>query len=885
VNWWRRLAGGKRLEQHLSAELSDHWERQVADNMRAGMNPDQARRQARLQFGGMEQVKEECRDARGTGWVESALQDLRFSLRMLRKSPGFTIAAVGTLALGIGATAAMFSVVRSVLLKPLSYHHPDRLVTLLHDGDAPVSPANFLDWKRLNHSFAAMGAASGWSASLTGWGRTEEIVGLQVTEGTMDMLGVASLIGRGFASDEFQPGKDRVVLLSFRLWQRRFGGDPGIVGRNLMLNGEPYLVTGIMPRGFQFTPFWITEAEMWSPLTMSGQADNRHTQVLRVMARLKPGVSLQQARSEMDTIWSQLARQYPDSNSGNIVRVDSLKEKVVGDIRRPLLALLGAVIFVLLIACTNIANLTLARATERRKEMAIRVAMGAGRRRLLQQVFTESLLLSILGGLFGLLLAWWGVGGLRSFLSASGDRIRSGLPRLQEVQLDASVVAWVAAVVVLAGILIGLAPAFRLGGGQGDALKESTRGSSASGRGLRLRGVLIVCELAISLVLLAGAGLLIRSFVQLRAIPTGFDPHNLLTMTVSVAGQPQYVGAAREAFYHQAVATVAALPGVAAASMVSHLPIGGDTWGTDVYAEGQPLPPPGEETNAHFRVSRPGYFSTMRIPIWRGRDFDEHDTLDAPRVVVINRKLAQLLWPAESAIGKRLTMNSPRERREWLTVAGVIGDIKQRDLVAAPGNELYLPFLQSKDFLESPQHHFAYMTLVVRTGIDPAGLARAVEDAVWRVNKDVAVSDIRTFDRILAVQLQEPRFEVMVLVFFAAFALILAAVGIYAVMAYSVTLRTHEIGIRMALGARKATVLWMIVRQGALLAVAGISIGMALALMLTRFLSGMLYGVTTTDGRTYLAVPFVLGAVVILASLLPARRAAGVDPMHALRCE
>ena len=613
MNWWRRLAGGKRLEQHLSAELSDHWERQVADNMRAGMNPDEARRQARLQFGGMEQAKEECRDARGTGWVESALQDLRFSLRMLRKSPGFTIAAVGTLALGIGATAALFSVVSGVLLKPLSYRDPDRLVTLLHDGDASVSPANFLDWKRQNHNFSAMGAAAGWSASLTGWGRTEEIVGLQVTEGTMDMLGVASLIGRGFASDEFQPGKDRAVLLSYRLWQRRFGGDPGMVGRKLMLNGEPYTVTGIMPRGFQFTPFWITEAEMWAPLTMSGQAANRHTQVLRVMAQLKPGVSLEQARSEMDTIWDELMRQYPDTDSGKVVRVDSLKEKVVGNIRRPLLALLGAVIFVLLIACTNIANLTLARATERRKEMAIRAAMGAGRWRLLQQVFTESILLSVFGGLFGLLLAWWGVSGLQSLLQA--DTGRAGLPRLQEVQLDGSVVAWVAAVVVVAAVLIGLAPAFRVGGGQDDALKESARGSSGSGRGLRLRGALIVSELAISLVLLAGAGLLIRSFVQLRGIPTGFDPHNLLTMTVSVAGQPQYAGAAREGFYRQAVGNVASLPGVHAASMVSHLPIGGDTWGTDVYAEGQPLPPPGEETNAHFRVSRPGYFSTMRIPI------------------------------------------------------------------------------------------------------------------------------------------------------------------------------------------------------------------------------------------------------------------------------
>jgi len=885
VNWWRRLTGGKRLEDDLSAELSDHWQHQVDDNLRAGMSLNEARRQARLQFGGMEQVKEECRDARGTGWVRSALQDLRFSLRMLRKSPGFTVAAVGTLALGIGANAAMFSVVRSVLLKPLGYRDPDSLVTILHRGDSPVAPADFLDWKRQNQSFMAMGAAAGWSASLTGWSRTEGIIGLQVTEGTMDMLGVAPLIGRSFTPDEFQAGKEHAVLLSYGLWQRRFGGDRGVVGRNLMLSGAPYLVTGVMPRGFQFTPFWITGAEMWSPLTLAGQATNRSAYMLRVLARLKPGVSLAQAGSEMDGIWSQLMSQYPDTDAGNIVRVDSLKEKVVGDIRRPLLALLGAVIFVLLIACTNIANLTLARASERRKEMAIRIAMGAGRRRLLQQVFTESALLSLIGGAFGLLLAWWGVGGLQSLLGASGDRVRGGLPRLQEVRLDGSVVAWIVVVVAVAGVLIGLAPAFRVGGGQGEALKEGARGSSP-GRGLRLRSVLIVAELAISLVLLAGAGLLMRSFVQLRGIQTGFDPHNLLTMTVSVAGQPQYVGAAREAFYRQVVESVKALPGVAASSMVNHLPIGGDTWSTDIWAEGRLLPPPGEQANTRFRVSRPGYFATMRIPLWRGRDFSGHDTLDTPLVVVINRKLAHLFWPEGDGIGKRISMNDPRGAHpEWLTVVGVIDDIRQDTLVEAPGNEMYLPFLQNKDFLQSPSHFESYMTLVVRTAIEPAGLARTVENAVWSLNQDAAVSDVRTFDHVLENQLREPRFEAMVLSFFAGFALILAAVGIYGVMAYSVTLRTHEIGIRMALGARKATVLWMIVRQSAVLAVAGISIGTGLALMLTRFLAGMLYGVTATDGPTYLVVPAVLGAVVILASLLPARRAAGVDPIRALRCE
>jgi predicted permease len=886
VNWWRRLFGGDRLEQHMSAELRDHWERQVAHNQRAGMDPEEARRQARLQFGGMEQVKEDCRDARGTGWVEAAMRDFRYTLRVLRKSPGFTLAAVGTLALGIGANAAMFSVVSGVLLKPLSYQDPDRLVTILHGGSNPLAPANFLDLKRQSQSFSAMTAAAGWSGTLSGRGRTEDIIGLQVTEGTMDMLGVPALHGRTFAADEFQTGKDHVVLLSYALWQRRFAGDTGIVGQKIILSNEAFVVVGVMPRDFRFTPFWVTGAEMWSPLDLSAQADSRRSQMLRVVARLKPGVSLTRAQSEIDGLWSRLVRDFPDANTGKVIRVESLKEKVVGDIRRPLEALLGAVVFVLLIACTNIANLTLARATERRKEMAIRVAMGAGRLRLLQQVFTESLVLSAMGGIAGLLLAWWGVGGLQNWLQSTGDRRHAGLPRLQDIQLDASVLAWVAVVVVVAAVLLGLAPALRIGrAGQSEALKESARGSSASGGGLRLRGVLIVTELAISLVLLAGAGLLIRSFVELRSIQTGFDPRNLLTMTVSIAGQSEYTGAAREAFYQQVVEKAAAVPGVAAASMVSHLPIGGDTWGQDVFAEGKPIPPAGQEANARYRVSRPGYFATMRIPIWQGRDFDQHDNLDAPRVAIINRKLADLLWPGDRAVGKRVTFNPASETHIWMTVVGVIDNIKQENLVAAPGNEIYLPFLQRKDFMESPLHHMSYLTLVVRTAIDPAGLERPVQNAVWSVNKDAAVSDVQTFDHVLAVQLRTPRFEAMVLVFFAAFSLILAAVGIYGVMAYSVTLRTHEIGIRMALGGRKATVVWMIVRQSAALAAAGIAIGMALALMLTRFLSGMLYGVTATDARTYIAVPLVLGAVVVLASLMPARRAAGVDPMRALRSE
>jgi predicted permease len=819
--------------------------------------------------------------------MQTLLQDLRYGIRMLLKQPGFTLIAVLTLALGIGANTAIFSIINGVLLRPLAYHEPERLVTLLQGGRSAVSAANFLDFRSGSQSFAQMAAAEAWGGTLSGNDRPEAISGLLMGDGLFELLGVQPLMGRTLQSDDYQPGKDHVLVLSHKLWQRVFGGDPQIVGRQITLSGESYAVIGVMPPQFQFPPFWFTRAEMWAPLDLRSRATIRRGNSLRIFARLKPGVGLEQAQTEMDVMSKQLALAYPEANTGLNIRVDQLNEKVVGNVRRALLVLMVAVGFVLLIACANVACLLLARAAARQKEAAVRVALGASRLRILRQLLTESLLLSLCGAAAGMLLAVWGVDWVTALLAGNTNSFNARLPRLSEIKIDAATLIYTFAVSLATGVLFGLAPA--LAASKPDlnqVLKESGRGM-ASGR-RRLRETLVVAELALALVLLIGAGLLMNSFVKLQAVDPGFNPRNLLTMTVSLAGASQYVGPAREVFYRQLTDRLTALPGVESASAINHLPLAGDTWGAPLTIEGRPLPPPGQEDSATFRVSRPGYFRTMGARLLAGRDFTERDTPDAPGVVVINETLARRHWPAEDSLGKRIRLPNLGAGNPWapqwqtMTVVGVLKDVKQNSWTDAPSNEIYLPFQQSRGFYAG---RFASMTVVVRTAVEPQSLAAAVREAVRELDHGLPVSDVVSMEQVIADTLWQPRFNLQLIGLFAALALALAAVGLYGVTSYAVAQRTHEVGLRMALGAQRRDVLKLVVGQGMKLALLGVALGLLASLALTRLMARLLFEVSATDFTTFAVIALVLVVIALAACWIPARRATKVDPIVALRCE
>ena len=805
------------------------------------------------------------------------LQDIRYALRQLVKSPAFTFVVVLTIALGIGANTAIFSVVSAVLLRPLPYAHSDRLVTILHDGDHPVAPANYLDWRSQNHSFEAMGIAEAWTPNLSGTSQTESIVGLQVSTNQFPMLGVQPLLGRFFLPDEEVKGKEHEVILGYRLWQRDFGGDSDIVGRAITLQGEPYTVVGVMPRIFQFAPFWATKAELFAPLAFGERAASRGGNSLRVFARLKPGVSVEEARSEMTTITGRLEQQFPGTNRN--VTVQLLKEKVVGDIRPAVLVLLAAVSFVLLIACANVAHLLMARGASRQKEIAIRAALGAERWQITRQYLTESLLLAMLGGAAGLLLAYGGIRMLVRLLPAS-------MPRVESIGLDWRVLLFTGVLSILTGIVFGIVPALQAGDVHlRDALQEAGRGSGESFRRNRLRSVLVGSEFALAILLMIGAGLMIRTFSALRAIDPGFQPHHLLSAVISVAGSEEAQPQKRAAFYQQVLQRVGALPGVESVSAINHVPLAGDTWGFTFEIEGRPLPPPGGSPNAIYRAIFPGYFQTMGISRLRGRDFAESDNLNAPGVVIVNDRLARRFWPGEDPMGKRITLDDPQKNPVWLTVVGVVQDSKQDQWTAEPRPEMFLPVLQSRDYLQEPSGHFEYVTLVVRTTGDPATLVNDIKNSVATIDKNVPVSEIETLDQAIDDMNSQPRFELCLLASFAILAVVLAALGIYGVMSYSVSRRTHELGVRMALGADQQSVIRLVVRQAMTLALAGSACGLAAAYVLTRMMAKLLYRVQPTDPLTYIGVAIIVCGVALLASYIPARRATHIDPVTALRCE
>jgi predicted permease len=805
------------------------------------------------------------------------MTDLRLALRSLLRRPLFTVTALVTLALGIAADTAIFGVVDAVLLRPLAYADPGRLVVVLHDGSHPVAPANFLDWRRESRSFARMGAAEMWGPSLTGDGDAEKLSGLHVTGDVFPLLGVPALLGRSIRPGDDQPGADRAVVLSYDLWQRRFAGDRAVVGRTLRLDGEPYTVVGVMPQGFKFAPFWATHTELWAPFSLAPRVANREGQSLRVFARLAPGVSLAAARADVGTVTARLEREFPGTNRN--VEVVPLAEKVVGDVRPMLLVLMGAVTFVLLIACANVAHLLLARGTERARELAVRTALGATRATVIRQLLAESLALALGGGALGFALGAFGIRALVALAPAD-------LPRLDAVHVDARVLLAAVVVSLVTGVACGIVPALRgAADGVSGALRDGSRGSTDGARRSRARRLLVASEFALAVVLLAGAGLMIRSVAATQAIDPGFDARGVLTAVVSVTGTADADPARRATFFTELVSRAAAIPGVRAASAINHVPLIGDQWGMHVVAQDRPLAPGDEAPTATYRVVLPDYFRTMGIAMRAGRDLTPNDRAGAPDVIVINEALAKRLWPGESALGKQVTLDGPEDHPPTRTVVGVVENAVQHDWTAGPEPETYVPYLQSPNYLESPSGAFTAMSLVVRADRDPATLTPALRAAVRGVNANAPLSQVETMAQAVDEATARPRFVLLLLGAFAAVAMLLAAVGLYGVTAYAASRRTREIGLRVALGAAKGDVLRLVAGEALMLVAVGVALGTTGALALARLMGGLLFNVSAHDPLTFVMVPAVLGGVALLAAWVPSRRAARVDPLEALRGE
>jgi putative ABC transport system permease protein len=878
-------------EAEIVDELSQHLEDEYERALSCGTSEEEARQQVLEQLNTPDLLQRELKHVERRGAKNpielgtagkinvfaDLRQDLRYGLRTLAKNPAFTSIAIVALALGIGANSAIFSVVDAVLLRPLPFTKPEQLVMLWENAthlgfpkNTP-SPANFLDWQKQASAFTGMAAMVERSFNLTGVGEPERLDGRRVSANLFELLGVPAVLGRTFVPDDDRPGT-HVVLLSYSLWQRRFGSDPSVIGRALTLNGESYTVIGIMPRFVQLPGFANRNDQLWVPIAFPPEeASQRGNHFLEVIARLKPGITLKQAQAEMDTIAARLAQQYPDYNTRTGAVVLPLHEEVVGDIKPALLILLGAVGFVLLIACANVANLLLARAAVRQKEIALRLALGASRSRLTRQFLTESVLLAMFGAGLGLLLALGGIRILKTFIPAT-------ILQVQTINIDARVLIFTAVVAIVTGIAFGLAPALQASHlNLNDTLKEGGRDTGGGSKGNRLRGLLVISEVAVSFVLLIGAGLLINSFFHLRNLEPGFRADHLLTMKVDLSEVKYPNRDRRAAFFDEVIRRVRALPGLRSAAVAGNLPLTYNGDSMNISVEGLPDPPPDQRPDVIYRAIGPGYFGTMGIPIIRGRDFTDQDKGDSTNVVVISEKTAQHFWPGQDPIGRRLKPGSSTSNTPWREVIGIVKDVRQNDFIATPKMQMYFTYRQLKDLAPN--------ALVVRTGIEPMSLAASVRDAIWSVDKDQTVADIDTMEHIVAEAVARQRFSMLLLGLFAALALLLASVGIYGVMSYSVAQRTHEIGIRIALGARPGDVLQMTITQGLKLVGAGMILGLAAAFLLTRVLQSLLFGISATDPVTFFGISLVLLAVAILASYLPALRATKVDPIIALRAQ
>jgi len=809
--------------------------------------------------------------------MHPAAQDIRRGAYLLWNAPGFTIAALAALALGMGAAAAIFSVVDAVLLKPLPFPHPERLLVIWEKNPAQnkfkqyVAGGNFLEWQKQNRTLAAMGAFQdnvhvNLTAGPNGHIDPDELAAQRVSAGLFPLLGVSPVVGRVFLPEEDQPGRTNFVLLSFRLWQSRFGADPSIAGKTIRLRDQNYTVVGVMPAGFQILG---APADVWIPLGLD-PADPRvvQGQFLVVIARLAPGVDLPAASAEMETIGNRLAQAGPALNRGRWPSVYPLRDEVEGDVRKPLLVLTAAVASLLLIGCVNVANLLLARGAARRKEIAIRSALGASRRRIVAQLVLENLPLALAGGALGLLLAWGGV----ALLPRLG---KVDIPRLAEARLDWRVFLFALAASLATGVLFSLAPALQGAGADPiDGLIEGTRGGTASRSNRLLRDAMVVSETGLAVLILIGAGLLMRSFARLRAVDPGFQPSGLLTLRLPLSGIRNSSPERRAAFVQQAVSSVAALPGVRTVGAVNALPLTGLGVGSFFSVEERPAPPPEERPTALLRAVTPQYFRAMGIPLIAGREFAESDSAQAPFSLVIDQALAHRFWPGgANPLGARLALDLIHRVGQ---IVGVVGDVKPDRLDGAPWPTIYCSYAQ---------YPFGIMVFAARTAPPPQTLSTAVERTIHQLDPDQPVTNIRPMESVLEQAVAGARFNTVVLGVFAQIALVLAAVGIYGVVSYDVSRRTNEIGVRLALGAQPGNVLRLILRQGALLALVGLAAGLAAAFALTRLMATMLYGVKSTDAYTFAGAALVLWTVSIMANYLPARRAMALQPAAALRHE
>jgi putative ABC transport system permease protein len=815
--------------------------------------------------------------------IKGLFQDIRYALRQLRKSPGFTAVAVITLALGIGVNTAIFSVVNGVLLRPLGFKDANRLVRIWHVPPAKsfpgmttfsVSAANYLDWEKQNQVFDRTAIYTYRGFDLTGGDKPEQLDATAVSSGFFSTLGVQPMLGRALSPEEDQPGRSHVVVLSHRLWQEHFGANPDIVGRNINLDGEAYLVAGVMPASFRFPDY----AQMWTPMAWTDKeravrGEHHYT----VIARLKPGTELQQAQAEMDTISGRLEQLYPEDDKGWGAVVVPLHDDLVADVRPALLVLLGAVAFVLLIACANVANLALAKTFSRQKEIAIRTALGATPARVLRQILTETVLLAFAGGVLGLTYAHFAVRLIVAFLA---DK----LPGSIEVGLDSRVLGFTAVISLVTGIVAGVLPAWRLTRRDvNEALKQGLGRTDADSSGHRTRSILVVSEVALSLILLIGAGLMIRSFQKLQSVNPGFDSRGVLTMSIA-ASRTKFPSPAQQiSFFERVLQRVRALPGVESAAVVDDIPLDNGGSHQPIAIEGRPAVPMSEQPEVDVRLISAGYMSALHVPILRGRDISDADIVGRPAVVLMSESMARQFWPGEDALGKRLTLTFfPDAVRE---VVGVVGDVKLDSLdQTSPNAALYFP-LDQVSVPATGGWSSIPMTLVVRSASAPTGMVSAVSNAVHEIDREIPLRDILAMDELVTNSLSQQRFNMLLLGAFAGLALLLAAVGIYSVLSYSVKRSVREIGIRLALGARLRDVLRTVVFEGMRPTLLGVAIGMAGALALGRVLSSLIYGVRPTDPVTFLAVAALLAAVALLATIVPAYRATKVDPMVALRYE
>jgi predicted permease len=866
----------KRMIEDLDQDIRDHLERETQDNIERGMSAEEARHAALRKFGNVTRVKEETREVWSAVWLEQLREDIRFGARMLRKSSGFTAVAALTLALGIGANTYIFSMVDALVIRPMELTNPNRSVALWERLPSisldrnELAPANYLDWKAQNHVFDHIAAQAWWDANLGGVEHPEHLNGVLVTPDYFAALEAQPILGRTFVAEEGTPGKERVAMLSYGLWRDHFAADPSVVGKPVLLNGTAYTVAGVMGPNFNYP----SGVQVWAALAFTPhQEANRTAHYLHGVAHLGAGVSLERAQAEMSAIASRLARQYPQANTGRDVNVIPLIESEVGQTRAPLVVLLAAVGVVLLIACANISNLLLARASKRQREAAIRAALGATRGRLIRQWLVESMLLGLLGGGLGILLAFLCL--QVQIIRIPADYARM-IPGWGRIAINIDVLLFTSVISVGTGLVFGLLPAWRASRLKvNDTLKE---GAPSAGLGRRrglLRNALIVSEVALSLALLATAGLMMKSFVRLGRVSPGFNPDRVLTMLTALPEAKYTSDQQTASFYEQLIERVQSLPGVQSAAAANMIPLNGMNQTSTIRIEGKPEPKAGQEPDANSRSVSNSYFRTMQIPILRGRKFTSQDSAKGQPVVAINEAFAARFWPGEDPVGKRMRFSGPLKERPWRVVVAVVGNIRNHLELPARA-EMYFPLRQQTE---------SAMALVVRTSSDPRTMEESVRAQMIALDRDQPVFRVMTLDDLRSFSVTPQRISGTFMAAFAAFALVLAATGLFGVIACAVSERRHEIGIRMALGAEPREVFRLVVGQGMTLASIGLLVGLPLALGMGRAVSGLLYGVAPDDLATFAGVAAILAGVALAACYIPARRAMRVDPMVALRYE